>query len=177
VQAIPRPGLTVDFYNAGSDQYQSWRHTMNAHFLTLLVPIALSLGTQDNAVDTEFGRLAGTWQVTGHETNGKPTNEEHWRKVQFVFNGNQLTFGGDDVLSKKVAKITLLVDPSTSPRVIDLKIVAGEFKGTTLEGVYEIKDDGLKICFRNDESKNRPNEFSTKQDANLVLFVLKRQKK
>ena len=149
---------------------------MQPHFATLLVPIAFCLGTQHNPVDTELGRLAGTWQVTGHETNGKPTNEEHWRKVQFVFKGNQLTFVGDDILSKKVAKITLAVDPSTSPRVIDLKIVAGEFKGTTLEGVYEIKDDGLRICFRNDETKNRPNDFSTKQDANLVLFVLKRQK-
>jgi uncharacterized protein (TIGR03067 family) len=117
------------------------------------------LGTHDNAVNTELGRLAG-WQVIGHETKGKPTNEEHWRKVQFVFKGDQLTYVGDDILSKKVAKITLVVDPSTSPRVIDLKIVAGEFKGTTLEGVYEIKDDGLKICFRNDETKNWPNDFS-----------------
>jgi uncharacterized protein (TIGR03067 family) len=60
--------------------------------------------------------------------------------------------------------------------VIDFKIVAGEFKGTTLEGVHEIKDDRLRICFRNDETKNRPLDFSTKQDTILVLFVLKRQK-
>ena len=114
--------------------------------------------------------------MVGHETNGKPTNEEHWRKVQFVFKGNQLTFLGDDILRKKVAKITLVIDPATTPRVIDLKIVEGEFKGTNLEGIYEIKDDRLKICFRNDEIKNRPINFSTKQDSNLVLFVLKRDK-
>ncbi len=146
----------------------------------LFVVLVLSagfLGTQQSPVDTEIGRLAGTWQVIGHETNGKPTNEEHWRKVQFVFKGDQLTFVGDDILSKKVAKMVLVIDPSTAPKVIDLKIVAGEFKGTTLEGVYEIKDARLRICFRNDETKNRPNDFSTKQDANLVLFVLDRAKK
>ena len=150
---------------------------MQSCFVPPLVLIALCLGEQDNAVDVELGRLAGTWQVIGHETNGKPTNEEHWRKVQFIFKGDQLTFAGDDVLKKKVAKITIVVDPSTTPAVIDLKIVAGEFKGITLEGVYEIKNDGLRICFRNEETKNRPNEFSTKQDANLAMFVLKRQPK
>jgi uncharacterized protein (TIGR03067 family) len=148
---------------------------MNARLPALLALISLCVATQDDTVKTELAKLDGTWQVVGHETNGKPTNEEHWRKVQFVFKGDQLTFVGDDILSKKVAKITLVVDPCTSPRVIDLKIVAGEFKGTTVEGVYEIKEDQLRICFRNDETKNRPNDFSTKGDSSLVLFVLKRQ--
>ena len=150
---------------------------MQSHFVTLLALIPLCVATQADAVKTELAKLGGTWQVVGHETNGKPTNEDHWRKVQFVFKGNQLTFLGDDILRKKVAKITLVIDPATRPRVIDLKIVEGEFKGTTLEGVYEIKDDSLKICFRNDETKNRPNNFSTREDSNLVLFVLKRDKK
>jgi uncharacterized protein (TIGR03067 family) len=136
----------------------------------------LCFATQGDAVKTELARLDGAWQVVGHETEGKATNEEYWRKIQFVFKGNQLTFKGDDILSKKVAKITLVIDPSTTPRVIDLRIVEGEFKGTTLEGVYELKGDDLKICFRNDAMKNRPNDFSTKQDANLALFTLKREK-
>jgi uncharacterized protein (TIGR03067 family) len=142
----------------------------------MLALSALCLGIRGDALKTELGRLEGTWQVIGHETEGKPTNEEHWRQVRFVFKGDQLTFLGDDVLSKKVAKITLVVDPSTSPRVIDLKIVAGEFKGATLEGVYEIKDGVLRICFRNEGARNRPISFSTNADANLVLFTLKRQK-
>jgi uncharacterized protein (TIGR03067 family) len=149
---------------------------MQSPFVTMLALSALCLGTRGDAVKTELGRLEGMWQVTGHKTEGKPTSEEHWRMVQFVFKGDQLTFLGDDVLSKKVARITLVVDPSTSPRVIDLKIVEGEFKGTTLEGVYEIKGDVLRICFRNEAARNRPTDFSTKADANLVLFVLKRQK-
>ena len=150
---------------------------MQSHFVTLLALIPLCLAAQDDAVKTEFARLDGAWQVFGHETDGKPTNEEHWRTVQFVFKGNQLTFLGDDILRKKVGKITLVIDPSTTPRVIDLKIVEGEFKGTNLEGIYEIKDDRLKMCFRNDTTKNRPLNFSTKEDANLVLFVLKRERK
>jgi uncharacterized protein (TIGR03067 family) len=142
----------------------------------MLILSALFLSPPTDAAKTELARFEGTWQVIGHETEGKPTDEDHWRTVQFVFKGDELTFLGDDVLSKKVAKIRLVVDPSTSPRVIDLKIVEGDFKGETLEGVYEIKDDVLRICFRNEEVKNRPLDFSTKAGANLVLFVLKRQK-
>jgi hypothetical protein len=56
-----------------------------------------------------------------------------------------------------------------------MKVVEGDFKGMALEGIYEIKDDTLKICFRNDEAKNRPTEFMTKAGSSLVLFVLKRE--
>ena len=145
--------------------------------------ITFTLGTlcpalaQDDAVKTELAKLDGVWQIVGHQTDGEPRNEAHWRKVQFLFNGNELTFKGDDILSKKVAKMILVVDPSTMPRVIDMKVIAGDFKGTTLEGIYEIKEDTLKICFRNDEAKNRPTEFRTKAGSNLVLFILQREKK
>jgi uncharacterized protein (TIGR03067 family) len=132
---------------------------------------------QDDAVKKELAKLDGVWQVTGHQTDGEPRNEEHWRTVQFHFKGNELTFKGDDVLSKKVVKMTLVVDPATTPRIIDMKVAEGDFKGTALEGIYEIKDDTLKICFRDDEAKNRPNEFSTKAGSNLVMFTLKREKK
>jgi uncharacterized protein (TIGR03067 family) len=150
---------------------------MNPPILALLAMAPLCFATQGDTVKTELAKLEGAWQVVGHETEGKATNEEFWRTVQFFFKGNQLTFKGDDILSKKVARITLVIDPSTTPRVIDMRIVEGEFKGTTLEGVYELKGDDLKICFRNDAMKNRPTDFSTKQDANLVLFTLKREGK
>jgi uncharacterized protein (TIGR03067 family) len=136
----------------------------------------LGLAPQDDAVKAELDRLGGTWQVVGHETDGKPASEEHWRRVLFIFKGDHLTFAGDDILRKKAAKIAIVVDPSTNPHVVDMKIVEGEFKGTTLEGVYEIKGDRLRICFRNEEAKNRPNGFSTEKDANLVLFTLERAK-
>jgi uncharacterized protein (TIGR03067 family) len=143
--------------------------------LAALVPLFFT--PQDDAVKSELARLDGDWQVVAHETEGKAANEEHWQMVQFVIRGNQLTFKGDGILSKKVAKIALVIDPATTPRVIDLKVVEGEFKGTMLAGIYEVKGDRLKICFRNDETNNRPNEFSTKDDSNLVLFVLQRNKK
>jgi hypothetical protein len=39
-----------------------------------------------------------------------------------------------------------------------------------------LEDDVLRICFRNSEAKNRPLDYSTQAEANLVLFVMKRRK-
>jgi hypothetical protein len=65
---------------------------LQTHFVTLLVLIPLCFAAHGDAVKTGLAKLDGTWLVVGHETNGKPTNEEHWRKVQFGFKGAQLTF-------------------------------------------------------------------------------------
>jgi uncharacterized protein (TIGR03067 family) len=143
-------------------------------FALALAPLSFAA---DDAVKAEFAKLEGTWQVVSHETEGAPASEDYWRTISFVFKGKELTFKGDDVVSKKIGKITLTLDPSTTPRLIDLKIVEGEFKGIMLEGIYEIKDDRLKICYHNDEAKNRPTEFATKKGTKFDLFVLKREKK
>jgi hypothetical protein len=56
---------------------------------------ALCLGlAQNGAVKSELAKLDGVWQVVGHQTDGEPRSEEHWRKVQFLFKGNELTFKG-----------------------------------------------------------------------------------
>jgi uncharacterized protein (TIGR03067 family) len=89
---------------------------MQTPFVTLFAVIPLFIAGQADPVKTELARLDGVWQVVGHETNGKPASEDHWRQVQFIFKGDQLTFKGDDILSKKVAKIMLVIDPATTPR-------------------------------------------------------------
>ena len=107
---------------------------------------------------------------------GKVAGPEYWKSIKLVFKGNVLTFKGDDVLSKKVSKITIVVDPATTPRTIDLKVETGSEKGLILEGIYEIKGDEMKLCIRGEPGANRPLEFATKEGARLVLFVLKREK-
>ena len=69
---------------------------MKSAFQALLVLAPLCFATQDGAVKTELAKLDGVWNVVGHETDGKAADEEFWRKVQFVFKGDQLTFQGDD---------------------------------------------------------------------------------
>ena len=45
-------------------------------------------------------------------------------------------------------------------------------------GIYELKDDELKLCLRHASShKGRPTEFSTKPDTQLILLSLNKQPK
>ena len=43
------------------------------------------------------------------------------------------------------AKITL--DPTTKPKSVDIAHTKGDLKGETVLGIYELKDDSLKVCF------------------------------
>jgi uncharacterized protein (TIGR03067 family) len=90
---------------------------------------------------------------------------------------DQLTFKNIAPLTDKAGKLTIKIDPSTTPKCIDLKVEAGSLKGTTLEGVYECKGDELKLCLNFASGiRDRPLGFETKAGSNRVLLVLKRQK-
>ena len=141
----------------------------------VLVPIGLA-AAQDGDVKKEMGKLQGVWQVQTYEEGGANPSPDFWRTVQFVIKDKQLTIKGNEALSEKASRILLVIDPATKPAVIDFKIEAGTFKGTTLDGIYEVKGDDLKICLRGDGARERPSEFATKSDSQLILFTLKRAK-
>ena len=60
-----------------------------------------------------------------------------------------------------------------TPKTIDLKCTGGRYEGKTLEGIYEQKDDLLKICFGEPGSKP-PEEFSSTAKSKTYLFACNR---
>lgn len=77
-------------------------------------------------------------------------------------------------LEKLQGKFT--VDPSKSPKTIDVTITEGDNKDKTMKGIYEIDGDNYKVCYA-PFGKDRPKEFSSKGEEGLVLSVWKRDKK
>lgn len=75
-----------------------------------------------------------------------------------TWNGNRAAHG-----------ITFKLDPTKSPRTIELK--AGEME---YSGIYEIKGDRLRICY---SPKMRPTKFEPfeKEGETNVLFELERK--
>lgn len=92
-----------------------------------------------------------------------------------IFKDDTIAADGDFPDKDKYAKFTYKLDPSTTPKIMDVTITAGEEKGTTFEGIYELDKDKLKICLRI-LGKERPSEFATKANSNLVLLTLERAK-
>ena len=53
---------------------------------------------------------------------------------------------------------TYTIDPSAKPATIDFRNTAGEMKGTTWQGIYEMQGDVLRIC---DNADGRSHQGTT----------------
>ncbi len=84
--------------------------------------------------------------------------------------GDSYTFRLGDV---RLA-LTFAMDPSKSPRTIDLTVTEGPQKGQTLNGIYKLEGDMYTICRNAEPWKDRPTQFATRPDSGLMLVVWKR---
>ena len=71
---------------------------------------------------------------------------------------------------------TQKLDPSKSPKTIDVTMTEGPSKGTVMLGIYEIDGDTLKVCF-DPHGKKRPTEFKSAPGSQTFVNVHKRVKK
>ncbi len=115
--------------------------------------------------------MTGTWSVLHAEHDGKAAPKEAAKKMKLVQKGAEWTFyDGAEAVSGKDT-----LDPSKTPRQVNSLLTAGRDKGKTVLGIYEVKDDTMKVCWA-DPGKPRPTAFATKPDSGQYLILLKRQK-
>jgi uncharacterized protein (TIGR03067 family) len=92
-----------------------------------------------------------------------------------VFKGDTAIVEGNDKVKKEYAKIRVKLDPSASPKLVDISVAGGTQKGAVIKGIYQLKGDELKVCARV-FGNGRPTEFASPAGSSIVLLVLKRQK-
>jgi uncharacterized protein (TIGR03067 family) len=135
---------------------------MRIAFVTLLCTLVLSAaggaGTQaDDRVDVakELKKFQGTWTFEFVEAGGQQIPATEFKGVTVTFAGNSYTVKkGDDVIQAA----TLKLDPSRTPKTLDVTVAEGPHKGVVMLGIYEIRGDTLKVCF-DPEGKQRPTQF------------------
>jgi uncharacterized protein (TIGR03067 family) len=140
----------------------------------LLLPIlfaGLALWARGDAAK-DLDKLQGTWVASQVTYNGKDHNK---LKLRFTIKKDQIVVEGTDDVKKEYAKIGFKLDASTKPHCIDITVMAGGQEGAKMEGIYELKDDELKICVKV-FGMDRPNEFAAPEGASTALVVLKREK-
>jgi uncharacterized protein (TIGR03067 family) len=124
-------------------------------------------------LEKEVWKFKGTWTFESSETGGKelPTGE---------LKGLLLTFEGDKHTVRKGEEViqvgTQKLDPSKSPKIIDVTMTEGPNKGTVMLGIYEIDGDTLKVCF-DPQGKKRPTEFKSAPASENFVNIHKRVKK
>ncbi len=140
-------------------------------FANLLAPLCLSLGLlasqSDRAAIDQAERKAiqGTWNATGLELGGQAAPADFVAKGRYKFDKDLLTiYEGDDIRGKA----RFVLHPDQSPTGIDLIAESpNQDEGKKVEGIYEIKDGTLKLCF---SQGKRPTQFTSAGKCGLMTF-------
>ena len=128
--------------------------------LLKLLPLMILFGvvgtTPGNAPQPAAQKLLhGTWGVKKVEVMGKhDAAHEGSMDQEWVISDGTIVIHFKDGTKEEW---TYKLDPTTSPRSIDLKKPKGVKAGAMPQGIYEVKDDKLRISFNGDGK--RPSDF------------------
>ena len=124
-------------------------------------------------LEKEARKFQGTWTFESSVTGGEELPADDLKMFVVIFEGDKHTVKkGDEVIQVGTQKL----DPSKSPKTIDVTMVEGPHKGMVMLGIYEIDADTLKVCF-DPEGKKRPTEFKSASGSKNFVNVHKRVKK
>jgi uncharacterized protein (TIGR03067 family) len=122
-------------------------------------------------VQAELQKLQGTWLYESYTTDGKTEDAEKLKTRTFLV-------GADAFLVRQDGKIVqagkLRLDPERKPKTFSGEVQAGDPKGATLLGIYELDKDTLKFCY-DPAGNERPKEFKSEAKSGTIYAVLKRK--
>ncbi len=142
----------------------------------LAVGLLLAADDAKDAEKKDLDQLRGTWTAASVEYGGEKVGGDIVKNLAVVVEGDKMTVKGDSSEVEKYGKATLKIDPTTTPKIIDIGITGGDEKGTTFEGIYEVDKDEWKLCVKL-AGKERPAKFESAAGSQDVLAVFKREKK
>lgn len=144
---------------------------INLTALTLLVDSAWGRG--DEPAKNDQAQLQGEWIMVSGQRDGQAFPEDLRASFKRVAKGDEttVTMGGQLFLSAK-----FVLDPSKKPKTIDYSVTGGPYAGKTQLGIYECDGDQVKFCFST-PGKERPTDFTTKQNDGRTMSSWKRVKK
>jgi uncharacterized protein (TIGR03067 family) len=132
-----------------------------------------TLGDDKADLEKEVRKFQGTWTFESCEAGGKELAAGELKGLILTFVGDKHTVKkGDDVIQAGTQKL----DPSKSPKAIDVTMTEGVNKGAVMLGIYEINGDTLRVCF-DAEGKKRPTQFKSAPGSATFVNVHKRLKK
>ena len=142
--------------------------------LCCAVGFAASSVADDKAdLEKEAKKFQGAWTFESSEAGGKQLPAGELKGLILTFEGDKHTVKKGDVL---IQAGTQKLDPSKSPKAIDVTMTEGLNKGAVMLGIYEINGDTLRVCF-DIEGKKRPAQFKSAPDTATFVNVHQRVQK
>ena len=140
----------------------------------LLFVLAAGVATAEEKKDKKPEPTDGSWAIVSMEINGMKAPEEAIKKqaAKLTLTGDKWTLKIGDNVSAGTCK----ADLTKKPHEMDITTTEGPDKGKTIKAIAELKGDIMKVCY-DISGKDRPKEFSTKDQPTFVLIEYKREKK
>jgi uncharacterized protein (TIGR03067 family) len=141
-----------------------------------LIIVAASLlvaaDAKEDAVKTDLKKLQGNWKLVSAVVDGKklPADLIKDRGDRIEIEGEKYTYHGP-----VIREMTLTLDPTKSPKEIDLTQRRGD-QTKVWRAIYEVDGDMLKICRHQDGAQPRPTGFTSKAGSGWSSTVWKREK-
>jgi uncharacterized protein (TIGR03067 family) len=137
--------------------------------LALAIGLVLGADGKDDAKNDQK-KLQGKWIVTSGVIDGNKLPKDQV-KGDLVFDKDKYAYTTGDEKGGGTFKL----DPSKKPKHMDSVPSDGPVQGQTVEEIYEIDGDNLKICIALPGTP-RPTAFKSEAGSGLWLFTYKRAK-
>ena len=136
--------------------------------------LAADAAEKEEAIRADRARMAGEWRVVSIEANGNTNADSEVVQITVV---NRLD-GTWSLLSNGnvIAEGTSTIDPTTSPKTIELKSHRGSLqnsRGTHYRGIYEVHETTRRVCFV-PADKPVPESFAGGRDTGQILVTFER---
>jgi uncharacterized protein (TIGR03067 family) len=112
-------------------------------------------------------------QAVSATINGEAVPAAKGKMARLKLDGNNFAL---QLAGRTIAKGRYKVDPSQTPKAIDMTFTGGLGQGLSVKGIYEVKGDTLKLC-HTPPGQARPTEFSSRPGSGQRLSVWQLDKK
>lgn len=137
----------------------------------MLLAVPVSAGdSQTDDLKREIERHQGTWAVTSFVRDGKESARDLVDSIVRIVKGDHVVWKRD---GKSFAGTTVELDPSQTPKTIDVIPDGGRARGERVLGIYQLDADSLVICMA-DAGKERPKSFEAPAGGKLTLIKFQR---
>src|SRR5262245_27214091 len=146
------------------------RISLVAMFCTVGFAVSGAVADDKAEVEKEMKKFQGDWTIESSETGGQKIPADQLKGFIVTYERDKHTVK----MGNKVIQVgTQKIDPSKSPKTIDVTMTEGRNKGAVMLGIYEFDGDTLKACF-DPQGKKRPMEFKSPPGSQNFVNVHKR---
>jgi uncharacterized protein (TIGR03067 family) len=132
--------------------------------------VALLAGNsfQSDIAKDDLQKMIGNWTLVSTETNGKKRTAADFKVFSRKVTGEtySVTIESEEGVQTIDIKITKL-DPTKSPKAINVKMTEGPAKGKAFQGIYKFEDDTQVLCLAAPDN-DRPTKFDPKEGTVTV---------